>query len=384
MNLNNLLNFLQTVTNKQFFAELQNKKKITINETQALLKNNPEKPIKDILSLIELQNKTAKRVQNSRKYLFTPKSSEQCSSTALAGYHASKTEGLNTIADLCCGAGMDLLQMAKNKTKVFAVDADEKVLHMAEYNAKAEGLDNVNFICGKAEDFAEEVEAIFIDPDRRVGNRRQTNPEEYLPKLSEVLKLHKNLLVKLSPATDYKNLLNIHDSTLEFVSENGVMKEILLCTGIFAEHGIKKKAVILPHKIILNESETQPEFSKIKQYIFEPDAAVIKAGLVCELGSELGFSQMYNVPEFLTGNREVFSEFGTLYEVLDIRKFTLRIFQKYVKENKIGVLELKTKGFYQTVEDFRKKLKLKGKNKALIMLIRQSDEYNFLILKRKR
>ena len=383
MNLNNLLNFLQTVTNKQFFAELQNKKKITINETQALLKNNPEKPIKDILSLIELQNKTAKRVQNSRKYLFTPKSSEQCSSTILAKYHASKMGALHTIADLCCGAGMDLIQLAKNKTKVFAVDADEDVLNIAKFNSQVEVLNNIRFVCGKAEDFDEEVEAVFVDPDRRVGNKRQTNPEEHQPKLSDVLKLHENLLIKLSPAMNYRKLPDIPNSTLEFVSEGGVLKEILFCTGIFAEEECKRKAVLLPQNKILRDQDTKMEFSQIQEYLFEPDAAVVKAGLIFELGIETGFLPLMHVPELLTGSEEVFSDFGTLYEILEIHKYTLKLLQKYIKDNVIGVLELKTKGFPHSVEDFRKKLKLKGKNKALIMIIRQGAEHDFLILNRK-
>lgn len=378
MNLKKIYDFLQNKANKTFFKKLQENPNFSINELQKLCDNNLEKPVKDLLSLIGLQRKNQRKIHDTEKYLLTEKGVQQASSTMLAKYHAEKLREFQTLADFCCGVGMDLIQLAKNKKQVFAVDLDEETLLAAKYNSQIEGLKNITFLQQKAEDFNFLVEAIFADPDRRPGNKRSIRKDDIQPTLDELLDLRgitPNIAIKLSPAMNYKNIKINFEHTYEFVSENGTLKEILLCLGKLSTSNIRRKAVILPQKIILSEQNIRIGIVKIGQYIFEPDPAIIRAGLVQECGAEIGYQMIDEKLALLSGSKFVQSELGKCFKVKGVISYKLKELQKYCREKEIGELVIKTRGFPDMVEDFRKKLKLKGKNKEILFIVRQGDAH---------
>ncbi|MDP8203019.1 MAG: class I SAM-dependent methyltransferase [Candidatus Tenebribacter mawsonii] len=378
MNINKLLEFLKEKKNRKFFKELQKLKEITINETQKLVLSNPEKPIKEMLSQIILQRRNSSKIPISNELLFTERGAQQASSWTIAKYHAKKFKDYNKIADLCCGTGIDLINIAKAKEQVYAVDLDADILKLAEYNCTNQGLNNINYEQAKAEDFNKKVDAIFIDPDRRSGNFRKIAPEEYSPPFSKILELRelsRNIAVKLSPAIDYKNLELPKDSTLEFVSENGTLKEILLCMGKLSTKNCKRKAVLLTPNLMLQNSDVKIDVSEIQRYMFEPDPAIIRAGLVQELGSELDYMLIDSKLALLTGSQIIECDFGNIYEVDKVMKYDLKQVRKYVREKEIGELIVKTRGFPESTEQFRKKIKLNGDNSVIMFILRIGDNH---------
>ena len=378
MNINKLLEFLQKEKNIMFFNELQELKEISINDIQQLISDNPDKPIKEMLSQINLQKRNLSKIPISDELLFTDQGAQQASSWELAKYHATKFKAFNKIADLCCGIGVDLINIAKGKEQVYAIDLDTNTLKLAEYNCGNKNLKNINFILGKAEEFDQQVDAIFIDPDRRPNSSRRIAPEEYSPPFSKIMELRNicpNIAVKLSPAIDYKRLHLPIDSTLEFISENGSLKEILLCMGKLATKNCDRKAVLLPSDLIMKNSSIKIEVTEIKKYLFEPDPAIIRAGLVQELGSKIGYHLIDSKLALLTGSHILQSDFGKIYKVEQIMKYNLKEVRKYVRENEIGELIIKTRGFPESVEKFRKKIKLKGNNLVVMFILRKGDDH---------
>ncbi|MBT4575558.1 MAG: hypothetical protein HOB92_03730, partial [Candidatus Cloacimonetes bacterium] len=231
---------------------------------------------------------------------------------------------------------------------------------------------------GKAEEFNEQIDAIFIDPDRRPGTSRRIAPEDYSPKFSQIIKLRDvcpNIAVKLSPAIDYKRLNIPSNSTLEFVSENGTLKEILLCMGTLSPENCERKAVLLPSELILKNSNVKIEIVEIQKYLFEPDPAIIRAGLVQELGSKIDYKLIDKKLALLTGSQISNTDFGKLYIVKQIIKYDIKQVRKYIRENEIGELIIKTRGFPESVEQFRKKIKLKGKSSVIMFILRKGDDH---------
>lgn len=378
MNIDILLKFLKDKNNRKFFKELQELKEITINDTQKLVLNNPEKPIKEMLSQIQLQRRNFKKIPFSNELLFTEQGAQQASSWQLAKYHGEKFRVFNIVADLCCGIGVDLINIAKGKEKIYAINLDEDTLKLSEYNCKNQNFNNINFMLGKAEDFDQQVDAIFIDPDRRSGSNRRIAPEDYSPPFSKIMRLRnicKNIAVKLSPAIDYKRLNLPLDSTLEFVSENGTLKEILLCMGKLSTENCERKAVLLTYNLILQNSNVKTKVTEIQKYLFEPDPAIIRARLVQELGSKIGYNLIDSKLALLTGSQILLSDFGKTYEVEEIMKYDLKRVRKFIRENEIGELIIKTRGFPESVEKFRKKIKLKGKNSVIMFILRKGDDH---------
>lgn len=77
--------------------------------------------------------------------------------------------------DLCCGIGTITLTVAKKKEtgKVYGIEIVPQAIEDARNNAKVNGIDNVEFICGAVEEYlpknAEEIHAdvVIMDPPRK-------------------------------------------------------------------------------------------------------------------------------------------------------------------------------------------------------------------------
>ena len=177
-------------------------------------------------------------------------------------------------------------------------------------------------------------------------------------------------MIKLAPALDYKAIALNLPHTWEFVSEQGTLKEILLCTGELATAGILKKAVLLPTEDVLCSTQAELDVTELKSYIFEPDPAVIRANLVAELGEKLNYNLLDKHIALLTGTDLVKTSFGKLYRVDFEMNYNLKKLKRYLREEEVGELIIKTRGFPETVEQFRKKFKLKGKSRKLMFIVR--------------
>lgn len=372
MNITRLIDYLR-VEGDALLNELRTISNPSINTIQKLIKNNPNAPVQDFLSQIKIQQKITAKIDKPDKYIFTRKGAEQCSSSLIAEYHARKLEGFNSFADLCCGIGIDLIAISSGKQEVYAVDLDSETLAAARYNCEASCHKMVKFLNDKAEGFAQPVDVVFADPDRRVSGSRVIKAEEMSPPLSSILALKNskgNFVIKLAPALDYKSLKIDLPHTWEFVSENGTLKEILLCTGQLATPGIAHKAVLLPAEKVLTSTNADLEVTKLNSYILEPDPAIIRAALVVELGNKISYNLLDKHIALLTGSKIINTEFGKLYRVDFEMNYNLKKLKKYLKEESVGELIVKTRGFPETVEQFRKKFKLKGKVKKLMFIVR--------------
>ncbi len=382
MNIQRLYEFLLSAESKNFFKEIEDRNLSNINQIQWLKDKFPDYPIMELLTLERLRKNALKRIKNSERYLFTTKGVEQSSSSEVAEYHASIFNNISSMADLCCGNGIDLVNIAQNKEKVYAVDLSNNALMCSRYNSGINKLDNIEFLNMKAEDFDKIVEGVFLDPDRRPEERRVIQGEDISPNFEEIIKIikkYQNVVVKLSPVFDYQSAEVPFNHTWEFISEDKIMKEILLCTGEFATHNVSKKVVLLPEAIFLENQETV-NVTAIKKYIYDPDPAIIRSGLVQDLAHELKLSLINKHLSILTSEVILKSKFIRGYEVIDSFHYNKKSLQKYVKENEIGKLVIKVRGFPERPNQILQKLKLSGKGQSLIYLIRMDKEFLCLIL----
>ncbi len=366
--------------NPEIYKEIQKTDLQKINEIQEITAKYPTFPVREILTQMRLRKKASQKFSHPENLLFTEKGIQQSSSKCLSEYHAVKFSKYKSIADICCGIGSDLQNLSENKELVFAVDLDNTTLEFAKWNNRDKS--NIVYINGKAQDFDKDVEAVFIDPDRREGSKRIIEPEDYSPSISEIFKMlekYPNMAIKLSPVINYKSLNINRKHTFEFVSEKGELKEILLCFGELATENIFRKAVLLPENLSINDLEIDEiSVSKIKKFLFEPDAAIIRSGLVKQLGYKFGYNLIDKNLALLTSDNSNQNRFVKTYKVIDVFNYNLKILKRYLKDKNIGILEIKTRGFSQTVEEFRKKLKLRGNKKATMFILKMNEIHKII------
>ncbi|KAM4616762.1 tRNA (uracil-5-)-methyltransferase homolog A isoform 1-T3 [Polymixia lowei] len=71
----------------------------------------------------------------------------------------------STVLDVCCGTGTIGLSLAKRVKKVIGIELCQEAVEDAKVNAKLNGLSNVEFHCGKAEDVFPNILNALVSPN---------------------------------------------------------------------------------------------------------------------------------------------------------------------------------------------------------------------------
>lgn len=94
-----------------------------------------------------------------------------------------------------------------------------------------------------------------------------------------------------------------------------------------------------------------------------------------DLAYDLNMNRIDPHISLLTSDKVPKEIYGKKYKVKNYFEYSLKKLNNYIKNNKIGIIDIKTKGFSESVEELRKKLKLKGDNKTLIFIVRISSKH---------
>jgi len=154
--------------------------------------------------------------------LFDQQTAEQASSEAISDARFQALEktsflGKVTLAsalDLTAGLGVDTLHLSRHFQRVFSVETDPIRYRRLVDNLKLLGVENCKAIYSDAlialDALADQVDFIFLDPDRRSTGSKLPEWRLAQPKLTDVLALlapHHELWVKQSPAFDFRAAL---------------------------------------------------------------------------------------------------------------------------------------------------------------------------------
>ena len=79
--------------------------------------------------------------------------------------------GAESVLDLCCGAGTITLALARKASRAVGVEIVPEAVDNARHNARLNGIDNADFRCQDATEFAmeqqEPVDVLIVDPPRK-------------------------------------------------------------------------------------------------------------------------------------------------------------------------------------------------------------------------
>lgn len=107
-----------------------------------------------------------------------------------------------TVLDLYCGAGTIGLSMAKEAEKIIGVEIIEQAVRDACFNARLNGITNVEFICNDAAGAAAELAKKGVKPDVvMVDPPRKGCSAELISTIAEDFKPEKVVYVSCDPAT---------------------------------------------------------------------------------------------------------------------------------------------------------------------------------------
>ncbi|MFC8191407.1 methyltransferase domain-containing protein [Cellulomonas sp. NPDC057328] len=323
--------------------------------------------------------------------LFTQAGLEQATRLEVAAHHARRFRdaGCTYVADLTCGLGADALALAGVGLRVLATDVDETTAALATVNLRAFPEVQVRHGDGLALDLAAEgVDGVWADPARRTGTgRRVFDPRAYAPPLDDVLAARGTvpaLGLKLGPGIAHRDLPV--DAEAQWVSVDGEVVEVGLWFGPLAPDGPGRTALVLrggtPHTLRGDPDgvDDAPPVGRVGAYLYEPDGAVIRAGLVGTVAQRVRGRLVDPTIAYVTADALTPDPLATAYRVLDDLPFGLKRLRTYLREREVGRLTIKKRGTAVVPETLRKQLDLRGGAEGTVVLTRVAGQQRVLVV----
>lgn len=340
---------------------------------QRLRKQFADDLVKAALETATFRRKAADKFSRAGRMYFTRQGLEQSSGEIVSRYRAQRFARFGNTADLCCGIGGDLIGLSA-VARVTAADADPVHLEMAAENLRAyDRADRVTLVEGDARSVPlPDAEAAFCDPARRVGGRRHLRLAEYSPPVDAVRGRFPPgypLGVKVAPGVP-RDDVGALDAEAEFISVRGELKECCLWFGDLRTTG--RRATVLPLAVSLAaERPADPEpAGPPLAYLYDPDAAVVRSGLVADLGRLLDARPIDPEIAYLTSDRPASTAFARRYAIDEAMPFHARRLGERLRAMTVGVVTIAKRGSAVDVDELRRKWKLTGSAARTVILTR--------------
>lgn len=346
----------------------------------------PEKLARAMGELLLLRRRATQKFANGLEMYFTKPQLEQSSSEVVARYRAERfaKAGAQLVHDACCGIGSDAIALARAGLMVQAQDLDEVAVHFARCNAEIYGLmDRISFRVADAEtDPPPAGGALFLDPSRRKGARRIINPAEWSPNPAAVTRMLAGrdlAAVKLSSAVDIDELLQHFPAPgeIEVISFLGEAKETVFWYGAVAGSQ-PRRATILPEGVsYAGAAQPQAPVGPLSKWIFDPDPALIRAGLLGRFAAEHGLCVLDPEIAYLTGPKLVKSPFLDAFKVVDEQPLDPRKMRATLREHRVGELAIRKRGIAERPQALSQRFlpKSLGTKRMTLIAVRIGDQH---------
>lgn len=323
--------------------------------------------------------------------LFTEDGLEQASRLQAAALHAGRFRGagIKQVADLGCGLGAESMAMGAIELNVRAFEIDEITAALAVFNLGA--FDNVEVEQADITTLdLSKFEALFFDPARREldgkGERaaRKFDPSQFSPNFDWVLEQArtKPTGIKLGPGHPHEAIAQ--DAEAQWLSIDGDLVELALWFGEVKRPKVARAATVVNstgrHEIVSDVFESEPaEVGAIKNFIYEPDNAVVRSHLIADLARQVDATLISKEIAYLTSDSEIDSPMMRGFRVIAEMAFDRKKLKAYLRDRNIGTLEIKKRGVDVVPEQLRKELNLKGEIAATLILTRVGDDHRALL-----
>jgi hypothetical protein len=325
----------------------------------------PKKIAEALAELRALRRRATTKFRHGLDMFFTKEQLQQSSSEAVAAHRAERfvRAGVDEVWDPCCGIGSDTIALASRGIRVHASDKDPSAAHFAAENAAVYGVEGADFRELDCAEAPEEIGpgALFLDPSRRRGSRRIMSPEDWSPAPAMVARLlegRPGAGVKLSPAVDLDKLCEIYPQPdeIEVISLKGEAKETVFWYGCLAS-GVERRATALPaEESYAGAAQAQAEAGELGAFVFDPDPALVHAGLLGAFAAEHGLHVLDPEIAYLSGEEAVETPFLDAFRVLAVEALDPRKMRKVLREHEVGSLQIRKRGIAERPQTLEQRL----------------------------
>ena len=254
------------------------------------------------------------------------------------------------------------------------------------------------------------LKLIFIDPARRddAGNKvvslKDCTPDVTLLQ-EEMLSKADYVIIKLSPMLDWHRAISelSHVREVHIISVNNECKELLLVlsarnmgdveassadgevkhVGNLRIYCVNDAQSFVCDELDMESSSViiAPPVLEEMQYLYEPNASLMKAGCFSVLSERYG-ARMLSKNSHLFVSMEPIEDFpGRSFRIIAISSFNKKELKRYLSG--IAKANIATRNFPLSVAELRKRLKLKDGGETYIFATTLSDESHVLVITEK-
>lgn len=330
---------------------------------------------KDIIKQIEAKKRSKKKLPtwfNSKNIYFPNKLNiEQTSSEVTANYKANLVSG-NSLIDLTGGFGVDAYYFSKRIKNVIHCEINKSLSEIVKHNYKTLNINTIECLNENGIEALKHIDRpfdwIYIDPSRRDDTKKKVFLlSECIPNIKTFqglfLKYANNVMIKTSPLLDIKATLNDlkQIKELHVIALDNEVKELLWVLERDCKTEFIIKTVNLTKQSkqefefsFENESNEIAEYTGPIAYLYEPNAAILKAGAFNSVSTQLNIPKLHKHSHLYTSNTLI--DFpGRRFKIEKNIPFNKKIFAK----EKISKANVTTRNFPISVGEIRKKLKIK-------------------------
>jgi len=250
-------------------------------------------------------------------------SMEQCSSEATAKYKTTIINSGRGI-DLTGGYGVDTLFLSKQSESLIYCEHNKNLALIAKHNFKLLNQELCKVYVGDGVEYLKnlkKIDWIFIDPSRRNESQRIYRLEDCEPNVIDLISLFfdkaERVLIKTAPLLDIQHTLRDLEAVKEVhvIAVNNDCKEVLyllekdftgeskiFCVNIKKEHKEEFRFTLS------EEREALSLYSVPLNFIYEANAAIMKAGAFKSIASKHGLYKLHKHSHLYT-SQKLISEF---------------------------------------------------------------------------
>lgn len=303
---------------------------------------------------------------------FTPDGLEQATRATVAAHRAARLAAASagSVIDLGCGIGGDLLAFARAGITSAGIDVDPVRVEVARANLAALGLPGAVSVADATKVDTTPFDAAYVDPARRTGRGRTFTIDDWTPPWAFVEQLmRRDTCVKAAPGFPHARIPE--DVEAEWVSDSGEVKEAVLWSGRLAT--TRRRATVIGQgglATLTDEDDPGGSARDVGEFLYEPDGAVIRAGLVTAVAAGVKGGLVDDHIAYVTSDEAFRTPFARGFRVIETLPYREKALRAALRERNIGSLTIKKRGVGVVPEDLRKRLSLTGDEAATIVLTR--------------
>ena len=337
--------------------------------------------------------------------LFTADGLEQATRLEIAARHAQRfrAAGIRQVFDLGCGIGADAMAIAGLDLAVTAIDADEVTATLAGVNLRH--WPGASAFIGTAEgtrlptgEGARHTGA-WLDPARRIPGvtdalgrtRRVFRLDGISPSWSTVQSIAQSLPAtgaKLSPSFPHGAIPG--GAEAQWTSLGGEVLECALWWGPLVNRAGRSALVIGPQgrSWTVREADTgggvapvASSLGQIGSWLYEPDRAVIRAGLTGALTSTVDGFELDSGVGYVTSERCVDVGYARRFRVTESMPLNVKALRAWLRDRDVGRVTIKKRGVALNADDLRRQLRLSGSAEMTLVLTRVKNQQVCLVVR---